>query len=95
MRMPSRTAPNTTTVGGRQIDVAPLEIINYARLAAREPAEVERLLGACRSPGFFYLDLRKDSILADLWELYAAAERYFDQPQEVKVRGHEGGEDRR
>lgn len=84
----------TATVGNRQIDIVPLETIKYARLTAKEPAEVERLLNASRSPGFFYLDLGDDSTVTDLREVYGVAERYFDQPQEVKMRHHREGESR-
>lgn len=95
--MPSRTAPYTATVGGRQINIAPLETINYAGLVAKEPAEVDKLLNAARTPGFFYLDLRDDStkeILADLREMYALTERYFDQPHELKMKDCREGQDR-
>ncbi|KAI9791593.1 MAG: hypothetical protein M1816_003679 [Peltula sp. TS41687] len=89
--MPGRTAPDTATIGDRQIDIVPLESIDYARLAAKEPAELEKLLDAARSPGFFYVDLRNNSTLVDLRELYAVAEQYFDQPDEVKMKNDRGG----
>lgn len=95
--MPSRTALPTTIVSGRQLELAPLETINYASLAARDPSEVEKLLNAARSVGFFYLDLREGStkrVAADVQDVYAVAEQYFDQPRELKMKDQREGEDR-
>lgn len=94
--MPHSTSCPTALVGGKQIDVAPLEIIDLARLVQGEPDEVEKLLGAARSPGFFYLDLRRDpfgrKLLADLPIVYAVSEKYFDQPHELKMKDYRDGQ---
>ena len=95
--MPSRSALDTATVDGREISVAPLKTIDYARLAAKEPAELEKLLEASRSPGFFYLDLRDDStgpVLDDLQDAFATTQQYFNLPREVKMKQHREGQDR-
>lgn len=94
--MPHRTAPHTTTtIDGHQVDVASLETIDFGRLATKEPAEVEKLLNASQMPGFFYLDLQSEKdtkqIIEDLPEIYQLAEKYFDQPLEVKLKDHGDG----
>ena len=95
--MPSRPALDTVTVDGREISVVPLQTINYARLAAKEPAELENLLDASRSPGFFYLNIRDDStgpFLDDLQDAVATTQQYFNLPREVKMKQHRAGQDR-
>ena len=86
------TIQPTTMISGTKVDVAPLETIDLARLTAREPGEAQKLLRAAQSPGFFYLDLRRDPIakglLQDLPDVYFATEKYFDQPHEVKMKDY-------
>jgi hypothetical protein len=55
--MPSPTTLEVVQVGGQTIDVAPLESIDYARLVAKDPAELKKLLRVCKTPGIFYLDI--------------------------------------
>jgi hypothetical protein len=91
------TIPQTAMVKGQQIDVVPLETVDYARLASREPTEVEKLFRASQMPGFFYLNLESDPTghtLADLKGIYTLAERYFDQPHEEKMKGYRADQDR-
>lgn len=94
--MPHSTSLPTAVVGGKQIDVASLETIDLARLATADPDEVEKLLKASCSPGFFYLDLRNDPsgirVLADLPAVYAISEKYFDQPHELKMKDYRDGQ---
>ena len=95
--MPHSTAARTATIDGHEIDVASLETINYGRLAAKEPAEVEKLLKACQMPGFFYLDFQSGpakELIADVPGIYAASKQYFDQPQEVKMKDYRPEQDR-
>jgi isopenicillin N synthase-like dioxygenase len=95
--MPSHTTFEAVQVGGRKVDVAPLESINYARLVAKDPAEVEKLLEVCKTPGIFYLDLRDDSTqqwLVDLQDVYAISKQYFDQPHDVKMNYYTEKDDR-
>ena len=93
--MPHSTVARTTIIDGHQVDVASLETIDFGRLETREPAEVEKLLNASQMPGFFYLDLQSEhtrQIIADLPDVYALAEKYFDQPTEVKMKDYGDGE---
>ncbi|CAD6451372.1 b99b15e1-841e-4402-92d6-7b9691663bd4 [Sclerotinia trifoliorum] len=86
--MPHNTLQKVT-VDGREVDVAPLESINYARLISKDPLEIEKLIQVCQKPGIFWLDLRDEPTkewLAELKELYAVSETYFDQPKEVKMK---------
>ncbi len=94
--MPHSTVAPTTTIDGHQVDVASLETIDFGRLATKEPDEVEKLLNASQMPGFFYLDLQNErtkQILADLPAIYAASEKYFDEPHEVKMKDYRDGQD--
>lgn len=94
--MPHSPASQTATIDGHEIDVASLETINYGRLSAQEPAEVEKLLRACQMPGFFYLDFQHgpaEELITDVREIYAVSKQYFDQPQEVKMKDHRAEQD--
>lgn len=114
MSTPTTTTTTTTKINNHLIEIAVLKTINYTRLLAKEPSEIETLLQACQFPGFFYLDFREDAhpnvnvngdgdgpttttgdddgdgdgppTLTDLKEIYGVAERFFDQPGEVKAR---------
>ena len=94
--MPSNEAPSTTVIHNTKIDVASLETVDFARLAASEPDEVAKLLQAATSPGFFYLDLHNEpsarKLLDDLPLVYEVAERYFDQPRETKMEDFRHGQ---
>lgn len=97
INMPHSTSPRTATIDGHEIDVASLETIDYGRLSAKEPAEVEKLLHACQMPGFFYLDFQNGpakELIADVPEIYAVSKQYFDQPQEVKMKDYRAEQDR-
>lgn len=95
--MPHSTVPSSATIDGHEIDVASLETVHYGRLAAQEPAEIEKLLKACQVPGFFYLDFQDGpakELLTDVPEVVVLAKKYFDQPQEVKMKDYRAGQDR-
>ena len=94
--MPHSTVAHNVTIDGRQVDVASLETIDFGRLATKEPAEVEKLLNASKMPGFFYLDLQSEpgkQLVTDLPDVYALAEKYFDQPHEIKMKDFRAGQD--
>ena len=96
--MPHSTIEHNTTIDSQQFDVASLETIDFARLATKEPAEVEKLLRASQMPGFFYLDLQNEpakDILADLRDVYAVTEKYFDEPSGTETKGSIPGQDSR
>jgi isopenicillin N synthase-like dioxygenase len=66
--------------------LANLHTIQYQKLLNNEPQELSRLLKACQTDGFFYLDLRSASLLLDLYRnLMTLTEKYFDQPVESKL----------
>ncbi|GME30692.1 putative 2og-fe oxygenase protein [Neofusicoccum parvum] len=60
-----------------------LQVVDYARLKARDGKEIEKLLENARAPGAFYLDLRDDrqgaEILKEIETVYQLTEAYFDQ----------------
>lgn len=69
--------------------IADLPTISFSRLAAREPAELEKLLESCRGLGFFYLDLRGDAsknILNDWRSVLDFMEKYFGQDYATKMK---------
>jgi len=94
--MSSRIDFNTVTVKGCRVDIAPLDSLNYSRLAARDPTEVEKLLRVCQTPGIFYLDLQDGHTkqwLADLQHVYALSERFFDLPNDSKMKSYREDDD--
>lgn len=92
----SSMSHSTVIVKDRQVNIAHLKRLNYARLASRDPAEVEKLLHVCQSPGFFYLDLQDvqtEQWLAKLQNVYTLSERFFDQPYEIKMKSYRENDD--
>jgi isopenicillin N synthase-like dioxygenase len=66
--------------------LANLHTILYQKLLDDEPQELSRLLKACQTDGFFYLDLHSASPLLGLYRnLMTLTEKYFDQPVESKL----------
>lgn len=70
---------------------APLLILDFARLVRHDASEVSRLVEACETHGFFYLDLQgveteSQTMLADWQRLLRTTETYFGQTEEIKVR---------
>lgn len=83
--MPHSTS--TTTVNGTKVDTANLEVIDFVRLAAKEPNEIEKLYRAAQSPGFFYLDLSGEKeFISKVKTMYSVGDIYFGQPLEVKMK---------
>ena len=67
--------------------LAPLPVIDFTQLLHHNASEADRLLKACETYGFFYLDLQGDegqAMLADYQSLLRTTEKYFDQPNEIK-----------
>ncbi|RDA94420.1 hypothetical protein CP533_2287 [Ophiocordyceps camponoti-saundersi (nom. inval.)] len=64
--------------------------VNLGRLAARDDGEMEKLRKAASYPGYFYLDL--GDVAEQTRRIYAVADRYFDQPAEVKMRDAREGQ---
>lgn len=95
--MPHSIAARAATIDGHEIEIASLETVNYGRLAAREPDEVEKLLKACQMPGFFYLDFQTGpakELIAEISDIYSVSKQYFDQSQEVKLKDYRPEQDR-
>jgi len=76
---------------GNRIDTAPLETIDFARLAAKEAAEIAKLFKSCQTQGFFYLDLQNDAtrqILTDMQNILRVTKKYFGQSRELKMKDY-------
>lgn len=74
-----------------ELKTAPLLIIDFARLLRDDASEVNRLVEACQTHGFFYLDLQgvdteSLTMLADWQSLLQTTEKYFSQAKEIKIR---------
>ena len=64
--------------------MAPLLVLSYEKLAARDPQETSRLLDASLDTGFFYLDLRESQdgelILETAEKMFGLSKEVFDIP---------------
>ncbi|KAF2675772.1 2OG-Fe-II oxygenase family oxidoreductase [Lentithecium fluviatile CBS 122367] len=75
------------------LKVAHLETIDFAKLLAHEEAEVSKLMTACTTAGFFYVDLQGQSgrgLLEDEDSMYKTMSEFFDQPLDVKMKEDRG-----
>lgn len=62
-------------------------------LRAEDLTERKKLLSACHSHGFFYLDLTSDQQMTQNWdEMLAVMKQYFEQPLEVKMEDARGSD---
>jgi isopenicillin N synthase-like dioxygenase len=63
-----------------------LPTIHLDLLRSEDATESTNLLDACRSHGFFYLDMTSDADLCKLWDdMLAIMAQYFHQPLDVKM----------
>ncbi|KAM0254481.1 hypothetical protein ACHAQJ_006763 [Trichoderma viride] len=70
-----------------------LPVIHLDLLRAENDSESKKLLNACQTHGFFYLDLTSDIELCKQWErMLAAMKQYFLQPLEVKMQDARGSD---
>lgn len=70
-----------------------LPTIDLNLLRAGDDTESKNLLSACRSHGFFYLNLTSDPKLLKLWEdMLTIVKQYFEQPLEVKMQDARGSD---
>lgn len=70
-----------------------LPTIHLDLLRAENTAECKNLLSACKSHGFFYLDLTSDPELCNLWkEMLRIIANYFQQPLDVKMQDARGSD---
>ncbi|PVH96073.1 putative 2OG-Fe(II) oxygenase family oxidoreductase [Periconia macrospinosa] len=75
------------------LKVAHLETIDFSKLLAHEEAEVSKLMSACTTAGFFYVDLQGQSgrgLLEDEENMYKTMSEFFDQPLDVKMKEDRG-----
>jgi isopenicillin N synthase-like dioxygenase len=77
---------------GEEIKVAPLQIINLSGLLSKEPSEVQKLLGACKAQGFFYLDFSgvQEMIRDDWKKALSVVKDFYDQPLDAKIKYYRG-----
>ncbi|OGM48317.1 hypothetical protein ABOM_002225 [Aspergillus bombycis] len=67
--------------------IAPLPTVDHARLEAKDGEEAQRLLDACKTHGFFYLNLRSvGTILSDWQQVLRIMEKYFSQDLMAKMK---------
>ncbi|KAK0384856.1 hypothetical protein NLU13_7334 [Sarocladium strictum] len=76
-----------SSITNNDFATASLKTIKFSALENKDVKEVDKLIEASRSEGFYYLDF-EDSSAASLplkkRELLKVMKRYFDQPREVK-----------
>ena len=69
------------------VPIAPLPTIDFARLVAKDAAEANNLLDACKTHGFFYLNLKNvGTILEDWQKVLRIMETYFGQDLATKMK---------
>ncbi|KAK7591792.1 hypothetical protein V3481_006432 [Fusarium oxysporum f. sp. vasinfectum] len=69
------------------IPIASIETINYSALERREAKEIEKLMAASRTAGFFYLDFDHSGAAGlpkKKKEVLKAMKEYFSQPDDIK-----------
>ncbi|KAK6075814.1 gibberellin 20-oxidase [Seiridium cupressi] len=72
---------------GKPVVSATLPVLSLGRLRAGDAAENAKLLEACDTYGFFYLDLSPSpELLADWVAMLSFAENYFGQPIDDKMK---------
>ncbi|KAK6814960.1 hypothetical protein RU639_008466 [Aspergillus parasiticus] len=68
------------------LSIAPLPTIDYACLEAKDTEETQRLLDACKTHGFFYLNLKNIGTVLDDWQqVLRIMETYFSQDLMTKM----------
>lgn len=68
---------------------ADISTVKFHNLFDANGEELAHLLKACERDGFFYLDLRgpeSEKLWTDIREISQITQRWFSQPDEVKVK---------
>lgn len=68
---------------------ANLATVKFEKLFDKDEEEMRRLIQACETEGFFYLDLRSpgsEQLWKDLRDVDEATQRWFSQPTDVKLK---------
>jgi isopenicillin N synthase-like dioxygenase len=72
-----------------EFGTANLETVSFAKLAAKDPEEVARVLRSCEQQGFFYLELADSYVsrgVLDRLEALSLAKKWFESPMEEKLK---------
>ncbi|KAE9363952.1 Clavaminate synthase-like protein [Stipitochalara longipes BDJ] len=70
-----------------------LPTLHLDLLRSGDAAESKKLLDACRTHGFFYLDLTSDPTICRYWEEMLALEKeYFEQSLDIKMQDARGSD---
>lgn len=86
-------ASSGIATNGQSMVLNSLPILHLDLLRAGDNGESRILLDACRTHGFFYLDLTSDPTLCQYWEeMLAVMKQYFEQPLEVKMQDARGSD---
>lgn len=86
--MPQDTVLRTAMLDGTEVDIAPLDTVDFSRIVTKDPAEIAKLFMASQTHGFFYLDLRTDTtsqILEDVQGVLSVMKRFFAQDLMTKM----------
>lgn len=79
------TSANMNAINGSMICSIPT--LRLHALQAGSVDESKKLLRACQTYGFFYLDLSSSAELCKLWKkMLTVSEEYFNQALETKLR---------
>ena len=84
---------NHIATNGQSVVSSSLPTLHLDLLRSGHIGESKKLLDACRTHGFFYLDLTSDPTLCQYWEeVLAVMKNYFEQPLEVKMQDARGSD---
>ena len=84
---PKWPATYATQFRGTKVDAFPLVVVNLKNLLKGDKEEARKLYEGAQSPGFFWVDLRDSrQYVDDLQAIYAMMGKYFEQPEESKLR---------
>jgi isopenicillin N synthase-like dioxygenase len=69
-----------------------LEIIDFSKLWSRQRSEISKLLKACQTDGFFYLNVEAGAheFRNDWLNALSVVKKFYDQPLDVKLRYYRG-----
>ncbi|KAJ5160020.1 uncharacterized protein N7482_007024 [Penicillium canariense] len=89
------TLTTTIVLEGEKAQSVSLETVKYADILQQDALETSKLLRACQSPGFFYLDLsgvnaqfNGDAYLENIQLLHQQQEEYFHLPFHAKMKDY-------
>jgi len=81
------TSTQTSTQFHNDVPIAPLPTIDFASLESKNSNETKNLLEACKTHGFFYLNLKDVGTVLDDWQkVLRVMETYFGQDLPTKMK---------